>query len=137
MIKKAEVLESKLCPLCSNKINFSGPLWGGPLYNHDFCDNVLNETKTTKINTKQKIIKMLETILEESQTPSSPLALFYDIHKICKKIKIEAPPIKTIITELKNQSYQASRTHFKPTAIRTNASIETIKETIKNLVKKP
>ncbi|MFX0163326.1 MAG: tRNA (guanine(10)-N(2))-dimethyltransferase [Candidatus Hodarchaeota archaeon] len=132
-----ETFDTKLCPLCSNKMNFSGPLWGGSLYHHDFCDKVLKETKSREINTKQKLIKMLETILEESQTPSSPLPLFYDIHKICKKIKIEAPPIKTIITELKNQNYQASRTHFKPTAIRTNASIETIKETIKKLVKKP
>lgn len=136
-LMNTKAFENKLCPLCSNKINYSGPLWGGSLYNHDFCDKVLKETKPSKIRTKQKLIKMLETILEESQTPLSPLPLYYDIHKVCEKTKTEAPPIKTIITELKNQNYQASRTHFKPTALRTNASIETIKETIKNLVKKP
>ena len=132
-----ETFENKLCHLCSNKMNFSGPLWGGSLYHHDFCDKILKETKSREINTKQKLIKMLEAILEESQTLASPIPIYYDVHKICKKIKVEAPSIKTIIAALKNQNYHVSRTHFKPTAIRTNAPIEKIKETIKNLVKKP
>ncbi len=81
--------------------------------------------KTTHINAKTK--RFLERIKEEVEAPP----LYFDIHKICKKMRISSPPIEYLIKKLSEDSHIATRTHFSPVAVKTDADIETIKEILK------
>ena len=51
-------------------------------------------------------------------------SLYYDTHYICKKAGKQIKKIENIIKDLKESGFKASRTHFCPTAIKTNASFE-------------
>jgi tRNA (guanine26-N2/guanine27-N2)-dimethyltransferase len=48
-------------------------------------------------------------------------------------LKISAPSLTSILKELKKAGYFASRTHIKPTGIKTNAPLEEIKNIILSL----
>ena len=61
-------------------------------------------------------------IIKEDEEP-----FYYDLHKICKKLKICVPKINNTIERLKSMGYNATRTHFSPTGIKTDAKIKTIK----------
>jgi tRNA (guanine26-N2/guanine27-N2)-dimethyltransferase len=48
-------------------------------------------------------------------------------------LKISAPPLNEVLNKLKEEEYFASRTHIKPTGIKTDAPLETVEEIIYNL----
>ena len=81
------------------------------------------------IKKDKEAIKLLTKCYEESKGP----ATFYDLHKISKKLKISAPPLNEVLNKLKEKEYFASRTHIKPTGIKTDAPLETVEEIIYNL----
>ena len=56
------------------------------------------------------------------------------IHQISKKLKISAPPLNEVLITLKKEKYFASRTHIKPTGIKTDAPLEKVEEIIHNLI---
>ena len=52
---------------------------------------------------------------------------FYDIHHIAEKYKIkQLRPLDQILNKLRRNGFLAERTHFQPTAIKTNAEINDI-----------
>ncbi|MGC9516516.1 MAG: tRNA (guanine(10)-N(2))-dimethyltransferase [Methanomicrobiales archaeon] len=107
------------CPVCGGKFNTAGPLWLGKIFDYEFIKGMLNKTETIEINKKNEALKILNKCLDESQGPPT----FFDVHEISRKHKISAPSMDAILSELANQGYFASKTHFKPTGIRTNAGI--------------
>ena len=82
-----------------------------------------------KLNTHNKIEKLLKICAAEADTnPSS-----YDVHVISKNLKISAPKIDKTMEKLEKKGYYAFRTHFSPTAIKTDAPLQEIKKVIKEL----
>jgi len=117
------------CAICGEQYKVAGPLWCGKILDADFIKGMLNIASAIKINKKKKALKILETCYEESNAP----ATFYDLHKICKKLKISVPPLERVLKTLKNRGYFASRTHFKPTGIKTDAPLKKLKEMINDI----
>ena len=48
--------------------------------------------------------------------------------KYSRNLKISAPGLLDVLDSLKEKGYFASRTHFKPTGIKTDAPVDKIKE---------
>lgn len=117
------------CPNCNGSLKVGGPLWLGKLLDSDYIKRILHLLPST-INTYNKVLKLLERCYEESFGPET----FYDLHKICKVLKTSSPPITDVLEKLKEDGYFASRTHIKPTGIKTNAPVKTIKEIILSLL---
>ncbi|MGL4669960.1 MAG: tRNA (guanine(10)-N(2))-dimethyltransferase [Methanobacteriaceae archaeon] len=95
--------------------------------------NRLNNSNSTvnniiKINTSKKATKLLETCLAESEAPIT----FYELHKICKKLKISAPKFDKVMKNLANSGFIATKTHFNPLGIKTNANITEIENIVLN-----
>ncbi len=90
---------------------------------------MLDLLPNSTIGTYNHALKLLKRCYEESLGP----ATFYDLHKICKVLKISAPPISDVLDKLQEEGYFASRTHIKPTGIKTDAPVETIKEIVLSL----
>lgn len=122
----------EICPICGEKMVVAGPLWTGKLQNRDFIVNMISKLEADGfnnllLNTEKKVLKLLRDCLEEADAPIT----FYDIHVICKNLKISAPKLDTIIDDLKKEGFLAIKTHFNPIGIKSDAGIEKIKEIVK------
>ena len=118
-----------ICPICGEKLIHAGPLWLGPIQNSEFIQKMIDETKNKKINSEKEALKLLNKCLIESDAP----ATFFDIHSICKSLKVSAPKFDLILNELKKKGFIAVKTHFKPLGLKTDASIEHVKNILIHL----
>lgn len=118
-----------ICPECGEKLIQAGPLWLGEIQNEEFISNMIVESENKKLNTKEDVLKLLENCRIEAKSP----ATFYDVHKICKILKISAPKLDLVFGNLEKEGFEAVKTHFNPLGIKTNAPLKKIKEIIKTL----
>ncbi len=114
---------SSICPVCGKNFKTVGPLWCSKISDQQFVDEMLKNVENTKINQKKKVLKLLNLAYDEANAP----ATYYDLHEISKNLKVSAPRLDNVLESLKDNGYFASRTHFKPTGIKTDAPIDKIK----------
>ena len=119
------------CPVCGEKLINAGPLWLGNIQNKEFIQKMINETEHKKINTEKEALKLLNSCLNEADAPVT----FFDVHTICKSLKISTPKLDLIFEEIKNNGFIAIKTHYNPLGIKTDATIEDITRILLNLSK--
>lgn len=112
------------CPICGEKLIHAGPLWLGDIQNAEFIEKMIDENNYKKINSEKEALKLLNSCLLEAKAP----ATFFDVHAICKSLKISAPKLDRIFDEMKNKGFIAIKTHYNPLGIKTDANIEDIKK---------
>lgn len=117
---------NKICPECGDKMYLAGPLWLDKLQDKKFLSKMINLTKELKINKSKEAINLIEKCLNEADAP----ATFYEIHNLCRTLKVSAPKIEYIINSLEKEGYEVFRTHFNPLGIKTDAKLELIKKII-------
>jgi tRNA (guanine26-N2/guanine27-N2)-dimethyltransferase len=74
-------------------------------------------------------LKLLNKCLIEADAP----ATYYDVHSICKSLKLSAPKFDLILSELENNGFEAVKTHYDPLGIKSDAGIEDIKTVLTKL----
>jgi len=114
------------CKICGelNKFNYAGPLWLDEIHDSEFIEilHILNE----KSDFKNK--KRLEKILKYCQDEINMPAYYFNLHNLCKQLKCKRiPKIEQLIEIIKQAGYEASRTHFDFTSIKTNMDILSLK----------
>lgn len=114
------------CPDCGEVWNVGGPLWCGEMQNSEFLSGMLDMIPEMEINQKKEVTKLLEKCLAESDAPPT----FYDIHAICRKLKISAPPLEGVINLINDGGYIVTRTHFNPNGLKTDAPLSFIENAI-------
>lgn len=114
--RKTSEFNKELC--CREKMAFTGPLWTGQLWDKKI---------TQKINLQNKIMNIIE---KESKIDTVG---FYDTHKLCSLMKIIPPKKEDIIKEIKKRKYSVAETHFTPTGLRSNISLNELKNIIQKL----
>ena len=112
-----------VCPVCGEKLVHAGPLWLGSIQDKDFIQKMIDEADNKKINTEKEALKLLNKCLVEADAP----ATFYDVHSICKSLKVSAPKFDLILDELEKEGFKAIKTHYNPLGIKSDAGIEDIK----------
>lgn len=112
------------CPVCGEKLIHAGPLWLGEIQDSEFIQKMIDETENKKINTKKQALKLLNSCLLEANAPIT----FYDVHKICKSLKISAAKLDLIFDEIKKEGFIAIKTHYNPLGIKTDATIKDIEK---------
>lgn len=113
------------CPSCAEQVSLAGPLWLGILHDKKFCNLILRELGSRKLGTRERATKLVHLCAEELDIPT-----YYDLHKICKELKIAPPPMEVVIATLRKADFKSSRTHFSGTSLKTDASLERIKEVL-------
>ncbi|MDH5811645.1 MAG: tRNA (guanine(10)-N(2))-dimethyltransferase [Candidatus Methanomethylicaceae archaeon] len=113
------------CPSCQRPLKRAGPLWCGPLADRRFLQSMM-EQDLSSLNTKKRIEKMLNLLIEESGMPPT----YYSVDSLSSKLKRGPPPVSLIVQRLKEIGYAASPTHFNPKAFKTNAPLEIIMKTV-------
>jgi tRNA (guanine26-N2/guanine27-N2)-dimethyltransferase len=96
-----------------------GPLWIGDLHDLDFLSKMKPDTY---LNTTKKIEKYLELWKEEANMPP----YFYETNEISSLTKTQPKPLMSMIEDLKDHGFLASRTHFSPNGFKTDADITEI-----------
>jgi len=120
------------CPYCGHKYDIAGPLWLGKLWDKEFLKSMMETAEGLSLNKKSEILDLFTKCYNEADGP----ATFFDIHKLCKKLKISAPKINDVMDEIKSRGYFISRTHFKLTGMRTDIPINELKDIIKEVKEK-
>ncbi len=114
------------CSECGSKYNIAGPLWLGKIWDKEFIADTMESVNSLELNKKDELLTLLGKCHDEADGPVS----FYDIHKICKTLKISSPKINDVIDEIENRGYFISRTHFKLTGMRTDMPLSELKQLI-------
>ena len=107
--------------------NAFGPLWLGPLKSQKIVEK-MNEEDKTGLAEKKKVAKFLDVIVKELDVP-----FFYDVHALARRNSLEVRKLSDIAALLQERGYHVSRTHFSPTAIKTDAPFEEVLKTLKAL----
>jgi tRNA (guanine26-N2/guanine27-N2)-dimethyltransferase len=117
------------CLDCGEIWNIAGPLWCGEIQNSDFLSRMIDIVPDLKINRTNEVLKLLEKCHAEAEAPPT----FYDVHAICRKLKISAPPMDGTMALIKEGGYMVTRTHFNPNGLKTDAPLSFIENVIVSL----
>ncbi len=128
---KANEAPHGICDICGGERTLAGPLFVGTLFDITLLRRMLKLSNDQPLGTLDRVKKILRTQVAEAKGPP----LYYNIHKICKGYSFSIPPIDLITEALRANGFFASRTHFNPTSIRTNAPITDVLDTIKKVKK--
>ena len=104
-----------------------GPIWTGQLNDLKLLKKILEETEKEENikHIEKRTIKILQTLIEETEVGGIG---FIDLHKEAKGKEGHLPKTEEVMKQLKEKGYKVSRTHFRDTAIRTNAPKEEIEK---------
>ena len=114
------------CPRCGSRMQTAGPLWLGQLVDNEFSRKIAAEAAKS-IVLLERSRKLLALLIEEANTTPT----YYVIDKVCDRLNSPIPQKEAIINELKDRGFTTTRTHFAPTALKTNASIDDIEDAIR------
>ncbi|ASJ12443.1 tRNA (guanine(10)-N(2))-dimethyltransferase [Thermococcus thioreducens] len=109
------------------KLPSYGPLWLGPLKTQKFVDEMLSLAGTHSLAHK-KTLSFIKTLLEELDVP-----FHYDTHALARKNNLQVGKLADIIEALREGGYHATRTHFSPVALKTDAPFEEVLGVLKSL----
>lgn len=115
---------------CSGELSVGGPLWIGDLYESQILENAVRRLPEIENTFDKRVPRMLQMMVDESGLMSHP---YIDIHALCDLHNMVPPKLTVIITAIRELGNQAERTHFRPTAIRTDASVEVVRGVIEDL----
>ena len=118
-----------VCPVCGEKLIGIGPLWTGPVQNREFIESMIEIADEKNLNTKKQVLKLLNLCKEEADAPLS----YYNIHDMCRVLKISAPKYEKIIEHLREKGFTATKTHYNPIGIKTNASNTELMDILKEM----
>jgi tRNA (guanine26-N2/guanine27-N2)-dimethyltransferase len=115
---------------CSGLVRIAGPLWIGDLYDTKYLSDAIDllSGENPQIY-HRRVPNVLERMMGESSLTDRP---YIDIHALCDLHNLTPPKNRFIIEKLKDQGFEVAKTHFKPTAIRTTASVYEIAKIIED-----
>lgn len=105
----------------------SGPLWTGQLW-----DPILAKKISKQAHEYEKSASLTNHIAGECNIPTIG---FFDIHQSGKLLKSERlPKTQLLLNAIKAQGFQAARTHFSESGIRTTMPTQEVLKTIKRII---
>ena len=126
--KVDDIFNDQKCPLCKSKLDYTGKLWLGQLWDKKLVNNMCKNIKNSE---DKELVKLLEVIKKESKINSSG---FYDIAKVVKHNKLKSVPKKDLlIKEIKKLGFKAAETHIRPNSIRSNIKLKELIKIIKKI----
>ena len=108
-----------------SKARAFGPMWLGPLKDRDFMEGLKKELREFEPS-HRKTGPFVELLVNEFDVP-----FHYDTHALARRNGLEVVKVSEVIEKLKELGYSASRTHFSPTAIKTDAPFEEVIKAMK------
>jgi len=117
------------CPECGSKMDYSGPLWLGRIFDRQFCELMAKENTRVALKNSGKITKLLTLAKDEAEAP----ATYYVLDKITNKIALPVPSLRVVLQNLREKGFQAFPTHFSTRGIRTDAPALTMQDLLRKI----
>lgn len=117
--------KGSVCSTCNTNTKLYGPFWTGPIHDRVLVDGIL-ENIIEKEN--ERMVGILRLIRQETED-----LFYYEIPKISSLLKINCCKLRDIMNGLSNSGYSCSLTHCDNNSFKTNASIDTIIELMKEI----
>ncbi|MCE4620415.1 MAG: tRNA (guanine(26)-N(2))-dimethyltransferase [Desulfurococcales archaeon] len=96
-----------------------GPLWIGPLNSEEFVRLVYAEVEARDyLETRRRALSLLETLECESKLEDN---LHLLVEQVARYARRSMPKVSRLVELLHGEGYRACRSHYAPTAIRTDA----------------
>lgn len=114
----ARLPRSFTCPSCSHQLMIGGPMHLGQLWDAKTLEGMLKLNAKREYPKKTQIEKMLRAIRAESRVCALG---YYDLHVLAKKHRTRILGMDSALAAVREGGFMAERTHFCPTAIRTDA----------------
>ncbi|MCX6769257.1 MAG: tRNA (guanine(10)-N(2))-dimethyltransferase [Candidatus Micrarchaeota archaeon] len=123
--KAARIPVAAECLHCKEKMVHAGPLYIGELWDTSLAERMLALNAERKYRNARKLEKLLMTVAAESKIRAYG---YYDLHILAKKAVSRIFSMEDAIARIRKAGFAAERTHFCPTAIRTDAPHEKVLE---------
>jgi tRNA (guanine26-N2/guanine27-N2)-dimethyltransferase len=107
-----------ICPSCSDRLSFAGPLWVGNIQSKEFVDDC------------RRISAIPIFQVEELDIP-----LYFDLTVLSGKARSRTPKIVDVMRRLEQNGYVTSRTRLNPNALRTGAPSEVLRSIVSELAR--
>ena len=120
------ICPSGRCEHCGSELVPIGPLWLGPVGDGDVLSEMVGRTSSLRLGTSEELTRLVTLCREELGTSS-----FYDYHRLAKFSRISPPPIGEFLERLRSRGFQATRTHYSGTGVKTDAPLPEILEAIR------
>jgi len=118
----------KKCPECGHQLMHGGPLWLGRLWDGKILERMIALNAERGYPKAKMAEKMLRAQLAESKVEAYG---YYDLHVLARKLKGKIASMDDALEKLRAAGFAAERTHFCPTAIRTDAPHKEISRMVK------
>lgn len=120
------------CAECGGRFKIGGPIWGAPIHDPSFIDEMLGEVEkdSSTFATKPRIVGQLNVCKQELSGP-----LFYDISSMCHVLKATTPPAIRIRSALVHAGYKVSQTHCSSSGLKSDAPYSVVWDILRCQVK--
>jgi tRNA (guanine26-N2/guanine27-N2)-dimethyltransferase len=125
------IYSQELCPRCSIKFNIAGKLWIGNLFNKNIISNLLKKYFLEDLK-KDKKNKQIKQIFNISLQELDNIPYYFSVDEIGSMLKSSPKKLNEIIDKIVSSGYLASKTIFRSTGLKTNASMADILSILKN-----
>jgi tRNA (guanine26-N2/guanine27-N2)-dimethyltransferase len=115
---------------CTGRPTAAGPLWTGELFDSSMLDEAQKILDDDDLGFDKRASKLLLLMRDEAGLTGIP---YVDLHEVCDLHNLTPPKTDTAIRTLEERGHATSRTHFKPTSIRTDASVSDVVRAITDL----
>ena len=119
-----------LCPVCSSKFNVSGQLWTGKLFDKNMILNLIKKYFSGDF-TNDKKNQQTKQLFDISIDELDDIPYYFTVDEIGSMLRTSPKKLSKIIEEIICSGYRASRTIFRPTGLKTNASMSDILSILK------
>jgi len=109
---------TETCPVCGGeRVLTAGPIWLGPVADHEFARSV-RAAVSDDMGEAKRARKLLSRVATELDTPTH-----YDQHRLYKQWGEPAIGMAEFVDRLHAAGHEASRAHYRGTAVKSTASI--------------
>jgi len=114
---------SSACDVCGATMKLYGPFWSAPLYDFNIVNDILS---SMPIEGNERITGVLRLMRQELDA-----MFYYELPKLCSKLKISSCKLKALLTSLANYGYDVSLVYYDTNAFKTSAPLEKINQLLK------
>lgn len=107
---------------CGERLAHAGPMWLGQLVDKRFVERVAAELASRNFRLGGSALELLNRLAEEGEGPPT----FYDVHELARGAGTSPPKLARLLEGLRAKGYFASRTHFSPIGLRTDAPLDEV-----------
>ena len=118
------------CPYCNTPMIVVGPVYSGPLASEKIVTLMLEElNKVNWLQNPKRAYELLSLIMAEAPITKP----YYRVDRLCSWLHLNMPKLSKIIEVLQSKGYRATRTHFDPRGIKTDAPHSIVVDTVLRL----